>query len=387
MASNKEEEKLLTILSMNGRAPAKLIGKLANISPQSAYRKVKALENKFKIRYTAEIDIESLGYLKFIILIKFADELPQSDGIRKALESEANIQYGVILHGGDYDVLFYVLAESIEDMSYICSRLRRNTIFTDYAAEWYVSPFSEHYSFMPLRDKFVETLKNKIINIRDKHVQPSDIQKKKQILKREFVTLRELNNNGSASLLDVDKKYGLDTGRSQYVYYKLLKSGLLRRITISLQNLPIRYTVAIFVKVTNQRLYYDTRISLLKDMMSNATYLPVNKYTFAGDITTPFGALLFLPVFEEQDLEDTLRILNDAKGATIKSAIITNTLIGSLCYRTLDNVYSEQGYVLQRDYGIKFPAKTDYTDKKTYYGVKIYPSNWERYILEKEDNK
>ncbi len=239
-----------------------------------------------------------------------------------------------MLRGGDYNLMLYVMAESNREIGLVSARLRRNAMLLKYPAEWYTTPFYEHYGFMPLRDEFIDTLKDKIIDRSSARSYRATKEKKKQIIQREFAILRELNSNGSADLMDVDRKYGFDTGRAQYAYYKLVESGILKRITISLQDLPIRYVAAIFIKITDMELYYGTRDSLLMDIVDRSD-TPVNKYALAGDIATPFGVLMLMPVFGERDLDDTIQMLSEAKGMTIKSAIITTTLVGGLCFRRL----------------------------------------------------
>ncbi|MCL5419588.1 MAG: hypothetical protein M1354_01770 [Candidatus Marsarchaeota archaeon] len=361
-AEARIEERILTALSMNGRAPARLVGKIAGISSQKAYRKICNLEDKYRIRYLAEVNLESLGYLKFIMLIKFLREIPQADDLRKVLEPELRIQYATVLRGGDYDLMLYIMAESNIEIGLISTRLRRNTLLLKYPAEWYTTPFYEHYGFMPLRDEFIDTLKDKIVSRGRSRPYQATKEKKKQIMQREFAILRELNSNGSADLMDVDRKYGFDTGRAQYAYYKLVESGILKRISISLQALPIRYIAAIFIKITDMELYYGTRDSLLMDIVDRSD-TPVNKYALAGDIATPFGVMLLMPVFGEHDLDDTIRMLSEAKGMTIKSAIITTTLVGGLCFRRFDNAYSEQAEFLHSEFGVRLPKKIDYEEK------------------------
>ena len=213
-----------------------------------------------------------------------------------------------------------------------------------------------------MRDEFVDTIKERMIGKGEATRHQAAKGKRKLIMQREFAILRELNSNGSADLMDVDRKYGFDTGRAQYAYYKLIESGILKRVTISLQNLPIRYVAAIFIKITDMELYYGTRDSLLMDIVDRSD-TPVNKYALAGDIATPFGVLMLMPVFGERDLDDTIRMLSEAKGMTIKSAIITTTLVGSLCFRRFDNAYSEQAEFLHSEFGVRLPKKTDYEEK------------------------
>ncbi len=361
------EERILTALSMNGRAPARLVGKIAGISSQKAYRRMRSLEDKYGIRYLAETDLESLGYLKFIILIKFLREMPQADDLRKVLEPELRIQYATVLRGGDYDLMLYVMAESNREIGLVSARLRRNTLLLKYPAEWYTTPFYEHYGFMPLRDEFIDTLRDKIVNRGSARPYQATKEKKKQIMQREFAILRELNSNGSADLMDVDRKYGFDTGRAQYAYYKLVESGILKRITISLQDLPIRYVAAIFIKITDMELYYGTRDSLLMSIIDRSD-THINRYVLAGDIATPFGVLMLMPVFGEQDLDDTIRALSEAKGMAIKSAIITTTLVGGLCFRRFDNAYSKQVEVMHSEFGMRLSGKTIYQEKQPTHG-------------------
>lgn len=374
--NEEQNKKILTVLSMNGRAPAKLIGQLANVSSQKAYRRVKELEDRLGIKYLAEVNVEALGYLKFIILVRFTNKLPISADIRRMLEKEVNVQFGAVIRGGDYNLLLYVLAENIKDISFICSRLRRNTILANYQAEWYVSPFYESYGFMPLRTEFIDTLKEKLITSHNKRTENKRGGKQMQILQRELSTLRELNNDGSADLLDIDKKYNFDTGRTQYAYYKLLETNILKRITITMPKIPIRYIAAVFVKVIDQKLYYESRKRVLEDIISYSklsTNLSTNKYSLVGDITTPFGILSLIPILEEPDFETVISTLGSVKGAIVNGGVITNTLIGKLCYRAFDNAYAEQTEFLEKDFNIKAPQKINYLERQRYYGVKASP--------------
>ena len=64
IALKDEDLKLLMGLSMNSRMPVPKLAELAGLNEQTAYYKLKALEEKLGIKYLLEIDVEKLGYLR-----------------------------------------------------------------------------------------------------------------------------------------------------------------------------------------------------------------------------------------------------------------------------------------------------------------------------------
>ena len=73
------ENRILTTLSMNGRATLKFIGKQIGLTKHPTYRRVRQIEEKYGIKYIAEIDVKKLGYLSFLVLIKFLGKIPLND--------------------------------------------------------------------------------------------------------------------------------------------------------------------------------------------------------------------------------------------------------------------------------------------------------------------
>ncbi len=51
------ENKILTILSMNGRAPLSFIKDKIGLTKHPTYRRIKQIEEKYDIHYIAEIDV------------------------------------------------------------------------------------------------------------------------------------------------------------------------------------------------------------------------------------------------------------------------------------------------------------------------------------------
>lgn len=352
------DKKLLTALSMNSRATYSFLGELAGLPKNTVYGRVRQLERSYGIRYTAEIDIEKLGYLKFLVLVKFLGGVPSSEEVRSGLAREPKVQLAMSLTGGDYDLLIYVLAESNRDVNTLSRVILSNSIFVEYPAEWHTIPFYETYNFVPLREEFISTF-NEVITRRTGLFEQSMTEKKKTILKREFAVLNELNNDARIDFTEIDKKYGFDSGRAQYSYYKLMQRKLLTRTTISLDKLSMKYLAAFFIKIINSKEFSRTRKVLLDHIVEEIDR-PTNRYSLIGDIGSPYGAVLVSPVYDSADVDLIRKKLSEVKGIEVKTAVATNVLVGKICYRRFDNAYSIQSDILSDSYNVDAGQKITY---------------------------
>ena len=360
------DERILTILSMNGRAPLDLIGKKVGLTKHPIFRRIKKLEKEYGIRYKIEVDVEKLGYVRFFILIKFLDKIPNNEEITDAIKQEARIQFGAVLTGGNYNLILYALAEDNLKMELLRSNLMRKTILSRYPLELYITPFYEYQGFIPLRPEFIENLRNRLTPAKEDILfeekrQPTE--KKKQTLFREFAVLKELTDSGDTPFLDIDKKYGFDKGRSQYSYYKLKKDGIIKRTTISMKALQIKYIAILFLRVFYTEKFYKHRKPLLQSLIKPSKNVS-NRYVLAGDIGAPFGALFALPVFEDGELDKTLKSLSII-GSDLKVGIVTKILVGELCFRRFDNTYTLQYSLLNKEFGQHVSNKLEEYEKST----------------------
>ncbi len=352
------DKRILTALSMNARATYAFIGNLVGLPKNTVYSRVKRLEKVYRIRYTAEIDIEKLGYLKFLILVKFFAKVPSNEEIRNGLLGYSRVQFAVSLTGGDYDLLIYVLSESNTDVNILSREILSNSVFIEYPAEWHTMPFYETNNFVPPRDEFIATF-GEVFERRKGIFEEGLTEKRKTVLRREFAVLNELNRDGKTEFADIDKKYGFDRGRAQYSYYKLLQSKLLVRTTLSLESLPLKYIGLFFVKVVSTKEFLPTRQAFLEKLIED-TGRPTNKYSLVGDIGSPYGAIMFLPVYEEEDIDRIKKELLEINGIETDVAIATGIAVGRMVYRRFDNTYSIQTRILTDTYGIKTEQQADY---------------------------
>jgi DNA-binding Lrp family transcriptional regulator len=339
-SSLKYESTILKALSMNGRISMPMLGKMLGLSQTAAMHQAKRLERAYSIKYIAEIDVQKLGYLSFLIAVKFVEDRPSRDKLRSILESEPRIQL-VMQTQSDYDLLAYVLAKSNTEAIHLVIALRMQLL--EYKSKWNMWPLDSDYGTVPLREVFIDMLKD-------------------SMLKREYVLLKELIKDGRKEFSEIDKKYGFDAGRSQYSYHKLRESGLLKRVTITIQNLPIKYTALISASIIDEEKFRKGRGEMVRSIIED-TETPINKYLLVEDTAAPDGIIFFLPVFGGDDLDKVVENLNGLRlGMEFTTTIVTNLLIGEFCCRRFDNMHSEQQAVLEKEYGSEIPKKIDYEE-------------------------
>lgn len=82
------------------------------LSEQATYYRVKKLEERLGIRHITEINVEKLGYLKFIGFVKFLGAIPSVEEIRSAFEYEGRVQLA-LLTSGKYDLILFFMRGQI----------------------------------------------------------------------------------------------------------------------------------------------------------------------------------------------------------------------------------------------------------------------------------
>ena len=369
---NKEDLMLLQILSMNARADLSFLGKKhLGLNPPATFYKVKQLEKKLGIKYFAEIDFEKLGYLSYLVFVKFEDKKPLDNEIKNVLENEPRIQLACST-SGKYDLMLYILAKSNDEITLCLYELRSKEVFKKYIASWYIISTYITFGYIPVRDKFFELLKKSIWK------RNGDFKRKlpQQLTKKEYFVLRELNINGIEEFSNIDKKYNFKGEGAAYTYHKLMDNDILKRITIS-SLVPFKEFYIFILNVINMEKFDLSRKNLLSNIIEDNN-LPCNNYALTCDIGSPIGALLIYPNYyfnNMQTPEDNLKSV--LPGVSIDSLIIKNLLLGQFCFRKFDSAYSIQQITLIKEYKEKQPQQFNYfrTSKKSHIKTEEYVAN------------
>ena len=353
------EKKLLTILSMNARADLSYFSRELGIRPGEAYRKVKSLEEKYAINYVIELDLDKLGFIKYIAFVKFEDNAPSNGEITEVISSDPRTQL-VALTSGSYDMMVYFLAKDADDASDYIFKMQKSEEIGRYTSRWYASSFDETYGFIPLGPTFFELIGGMVW----KRSAESSSPKSNQLLGREYYVLKEMSRNSQVKFNEIDEKYKLGRGTSYYTYLRLKEKGIIKRATITMGNLPVKYLAGLIIEVLNGVSYFKTRKYFLLHVIAESNQL-TDRYLLIGDITLPHGSLCIMPVYTEEELQKTKEDLSkNIQGIGIRALTVTQVLFGSFGYRRFDNAYSVQFSRLVATYGLEDKQKVDYDIRK-----------------------
>ncbi len=255
---NDSDLMLLQCLSMNSRMKYKRMAEIAGLKNEhEAYSRVKSLVKRLDIRYTAEIDLKKLGYSIFFLFIRFKGTLPGMDVLREVFEGNSKIQFAAVTKG-KYDIIAYLVDEdSFAAMNSFWDFINSSSL-RGFKMRLNIVPFFTSYGFIPLREEFFNDVLSKRV-----YKKKRGTEKKDEIFQREFVLLKELAKDSSVDFVEIDKRYNLNKGSSNYTFKKLIESCVILNSTITLDNLPIRYVKIITFSINNPKKLSDTRGNLL----------------------------------------------------------------------------------------------------------------------------
>ena len=336
---------LLTALTMNSMESTATMGIKVGMKASSVHYRIRHLEEKYFIKYTAEIDTEKLGFNAYITFVKFNTGIPTKEIVSDALKNRARVQFAAFVKG-QYDLIIYFLAEDNAKVANLIYDLRVNTDLKMFPSYWQVTSLKEYYGFMPLRNEFFELLKERVWHREKEFVRKTSW----QITESEYAVMKDLNM-GIRNLNEINKRNELKQQSSRYAYMKLLDTKVIKRPTIIMQNIPLKYNAVIIATLTDSNAFMQTRKGLLEHIIKEIEGNITNKYSLEGDTDSPDGAIFISPLLKENDLEMIKKDFNESiKGMELDDMIITETIIGTLGYRLFDNEYSDQYHGLKKTY-------------------------------------
>ncbi len=333
---DKIDSKILEMLSTDGRVPVSEIAKETGLSVAAVKYRISKLERLYGIKYTLEFGPMPFNFFRFIAFVKFRNGMPDPKEMKKVIGNEPGIQFAALIKG-KYDLFMYMIAEDTQLLENSIYRMRTNSLFFRYKALWNVSYISYAYGYIPLRNEFIELLKDKIWH----RTKETPRRKPDQILERDYLVLKELNENGRANFSDIDRKLNLKLGASDYTYYKLVHDKVIYRVTINMLLPHISYSAILRCPQENIS-SFDTHRNEYRSHIIRDINTPTDRYILVGDIGAPYGSLFIKPIYDE-DLNSAITELKHyIREERVDSYIITDTLIGALGYRKIAKEVTSQ---------------------------------------------
>jgi DNA-binding Lrp family transcriptional regulator len=254
--------------------------------------------------------------------------------------------------------------------------MRMGTRLKSYESVWYATPFFDDYGFTPLREETYALLRERVwVKPSKKKLHPGEVildteepevrryNKFTNMTDTEYKVLLELGRNGRSSFKEIAEKLDISPAAASYAYVNLKAKGFVKRITLTIERLPIRYNALLFADIIEGEKVEKTRKELLMEIIEGGNWL-TNRYTLVGDVDSPHGIVFILPVFNENDIiMAEQRIKNKVKGVKIRTAIMSTILLGNFCYRRFDSTYTSQYDTLVNEYkAIEPRPKLDYEE-------------------------
>ena len=174
-------------------------------------------------------------------------------------------------------------------------------------------------------------------------------------MRREYILLRELNAEGNRPFAEIERKYNFGHGTARYVFEKLKEKGLILRLTLTMNKYNVKYNAIIVTRIVNESIFIKDRERILRYIIKDYDAL-ANRFALVGETLAPFGNMFIVPILREGELETELEWLNmQIGGIKLDSSIVTQIILGGLCYRRLDNRYSKQTQMLVSEYKAEPP--------------------------------
>ena len=333
--TEKHERDILRALSMNARITVPELSKITGLSNTAVNYHLRHLEKRYDLKYLLEIDIEKFGYINYIAFVKFKDKRPSYEEMKEQLEKIPYVQVAMTTKG-TYDLVIFLVVEATSEARSSLYELT-GLVFPSYNLEWNMTPaYFGGFGFIPLRDQFFEVLKEKVWTRAKEKPKPLP----DEITEVEYDVLKAMNSKASLDFTEIDEEIGVDKGRSNYAYHQLTKRGIIKRSTISMQNLYSKFYTIFMLSQTNFNEWNPTRENLLLEIIREDTS---DTYPFASDIMSPKGVIMITPISKNESIETrTERLLNKIKGTYIESLIITELLIGTINSRLYDKTQTRQ---------------------------------------------
>lgn len=339
--TDETDRLIIKNLSMNAKMPLSMLSKKAGIPKSTSSYRISAMGRSLGIRYVPEIDLERLGYIQYLVFVKFESSKPDIGRLAAEFAREPRV-LAAFATIGRCDIVICMACESNMELISSIGDLRSCAGLAGYNARWNVSPFYRSYGFVQPRDNFFEMVHRRVWRRTRDAPRPTG----NQMLRSEYLTLRELNRDGSAAFVDMDRRNALPRGTSQRAYLKLRDRSILKRITISMDKPQVKYVGIIIAEVINQAKFNDTRNALFKYVTKESGGI-TNRFNLVGDIEAPDGAVFFAPISSENEMAALEKELTaSVHGIEVNSLVITSNIVGGFCHRLFDNNYSEQARML-----------------------------------------
>ena len=361
------ENDVLTNLTMNARMPIEMLAESVGIPPRRAAYLKASLEKNLDISYIPDVRLTKIGFLEFIIFVKFTGGIPDPSMVKEDLRGIGEIQLAAFTSGA-YDMLLFIIAESNENLAEVVRKIKGVSSLSSISSLWDISYFYKTKSFVPLREEAMQIISGKVWRRTKERPRPGY----NDLLESEFKLIKGLVKNGAAKFSSIETEEGIVRGGARHAYDRLMQREILPRVTISIDGIGVKSNGIIIMRITNEKLFQESRKRLLEFIMEEKKNYIINRFSLVGDTSNPEGVIFFIPIIEGNELEETASDMAAwINGIDIQKLVTTSIILGRIAYRRIDPQYTGQYLYLVSDYGMKSESPRVY-DEETFYKLRKF---------------
>ncbi len=310
--------KILNALSSDSRMSISDLSEYVGVSRRTIKTKMERLEKELNLRYTIEFDEKAIGLTNpHIIMVKFAKK-PDEDKLLSILRKSHVPQFAALAKG-DFDLI--ISANSFAGKEYAHWDKDMQILLSEYGVSWNTSEIvHSQLGFYPVREEVIGKL-----NFKDRY--------------REMLVL--LNENGRVQFNEMAKKLNTNASTIAYTFENLMKTGYIKRFTITLDPPKGVSLTAFFSKYSPSKGYESSSANARKAFMYDDKNPLISRFLICSAL---IGSRDFFTLSaydsEEAAYEHNIKYHKEAfknQGLKIDHAQITKVILGRLPIRSVDD--------------------------------------------------
>ena len=270
--------KAMRYLSEDARTSILELSKKLGVSRRTIRSKLLKAEADLGIRYTTEFSESMLGLSNpHLIRVKFRNKPNYSEILR--ILSSSYIPQLAVLTKGTYDMFIY--ANAVTSSEYVHWDKRTQIMLSKYGVLWNPSGVAHmHLGFFPIRNELIDRA-----NIPNKD---------KEMLKL-------LNTNSRMSFSEISKRLNMHFNTVAYNFNRLVKSGYIKRFTVSADVPRNSAVMTIFSKYNMSEHYEEDSAKSRIEYKENGTEYPIlNRYPIVLQLVGSSDVFI-MGLFDDED--------------------------------------------------------------------------------------
>ena len=337
---------MLRLLSVDARASMNIIAGKMGIARRSAYGLFNELVEEHGLRFVPEVDIEHLwkwefikkarlrtkrgilaeameeppvaGFGEYMAFVKFTGPVPDDSEIADAVGASPLPQFAARLSGAQ-DLMIYSIARNYEDALEFAGNLSKR--LGKHKPLIHVSRIWGSFGFFPLSDRLInqfdifDSYKNLLIG---------------------------LNESGRMTFSEVGRKSNQGPAQMLYAYDRLVRTGILNRITYFEEKPKKMASVLFTVKVTSAKAFEESRDAWFMKLIGEYKDRE-NECVFMCNTPCPVGMLVVARFESDARMHKFLGMMKSSlRGVDVSHSRMGKVLVGHLGIRDFDMRHTRQ---------------------------------------------